>query len=304
MACYHPLPAHQGPDGRVFFGPELRGRESVRDLDLPCGQCVGCRLERSRQWAMRCMAEAQMHEHSCFLTLTYDDEHYHPSLNYRDFQLFMKRLRKSAPKASDRERAPKALRFFVCGEYGELNLRPHFHACIFGMSFEDRVLFSRAGGVRTYTSPLLSRLWPFGFSLIGDVTFQSAAYVARYIMKKVTGDLAEAHYRVVNVKTGEIVDRVPEFCHMSLKPGIGSTWYDKYRSDVYPSGKMVSNAVECKPPKFFDRRFKKEFPDDYGVMIFERELQARLRSLDNTNERLRDKEKVTTARVNFLKRSL
>lgn len=223
MPCFHPMPAVRLPDGSVTF--TSRSKVDGNDFELPCGQCAGCRLERSRQWAIRCVHESQMHERNCFITLTYSDEFLppHGGLIYRDFQLFMKRLRK---------RTGVPVRFFMCGEYGELDQRPHFHAILFGCDFDDRKYFSKTGsGYKLYTSDLLSELWGMGHCPVGNVTFDSAAYVARYCMKKVTGDLADAHY-AVDTPNG-IFQREPEFAHMSLKPGIGSTWLAKYRSDVF-----------------------------------------------------------------------
>lgn len=202
MPCYHPMPAVRMSDGSVSFVSRNK-RGVVDDLELPCGQCIGCRLERSRQWAMRCLHEASMHDVNSFITLTYDDEHLPVggTLVYADFQRFMKRLRKAFE--------PLKIRFYAGGEYGEGTSRPHFHACLFGLHFHDRKYFKRtSAGERIYTSDILSRLWPYGHSSVGNVTFQSAAYIARYCVAKVTGDLAAAHYRVVT-EDGEIVDRVP-----------------------------------------------------------------------------------------------
>ena len=285
MPCYKPLQAYQCADGSVVF-QERRGRDSVRSLLLPCGQCIGCRLERSRQWAMRCMAEAALYEHNSYVTLTYRPEVMPEdgSLRYRDFQLFMKRLRKYY----------KA-RFFMCGEYGENFGRPHFHAILFNVHFEDRSYFMVSpSGARLYRSQVLELLWPHGFSSIGDVTFESAAYVARYCMKKVTGDNAQYWY-------GE---REPEFCHMSLKPGIGARWIDKYLTDVYPSGMMVVNGAECKSPRYFDKRFKKVSDEEFAQLVMRREQLARANYLDNTEARLSVKEQVAAARLRSLKRSL
>jgi hypothetical protein len=183
MACYKPLTAYQCADRSIIWR-EIPGADVVRTLSLPCGQCVGCRLERSRQWAVRCMHEAQMHTSNCFITLTYAPEFIREakdlSLNYEHFQLFMKRLRKRF--------TGKTIRFYMAGEYGELRDRPHFHACIFGLDFEDKKFLKRTEtGSILYTSKILEELWPYGYSSIGDVNFESAAYVARYIMKKVNG---------------------------------------------------------------------------------------------------------------------
>lgn len=293
MACYFPIRAYQGADGSVFFRESVR-TDSVRTLELPCGRCVGCRLERSRQWAIRCVHEASLQEDNCYITLTYEVNPV--TLVYSDFQLFMKRLRRFF--------SPVVVRFFMCGEYGELNLRPHFHACLFGAYFRDRVLFSQDNGFNLYTSADLTKLWPLGFSTVGDVSFQSAAYVARYLMKKVTGDDAKCHYRYVVAETGEVIERLPEFAHMSLKPGIGARWLDKYQSDVYPTGEMVINGVQCKPPKYYDRRFKKLDEDAHTRMSFERESAGKRYASDNTDARLAVREKVAKAKVGLLKRPI
>lgn len=194
MPCYKPLdawrPDRSAVSKRLMFeyNPKYCG-QTMPDLQVPCGQCVGCRLERSRQWAIRCMHEAQMHKQNCFITLTYDDKHLPEDhgLHYKHFQDFMKRLRK---------KYGAGIRFYMCGEYGEQLGRPHFHACIFGMDFADKKLWKTTGSKsKLYRSAELEKLWTFGFSSVGDVNFESAAYVARYIMKKVTGEAATEHYR-------------------------------------------------------------------------------------------------------------
>lgn len=293
MACFRPLQAWQLESGEVVFAE--RG-SVLRPLELPCGQCVGCRLERSRRWAVRCMHESQMHEHSSFVTLTYSDDSGRESLRYRDFQLFMKRLRK--------EFGP--VRFFMCGEYGELNWRPHYHAVLFGVFFADRVLHSERGGFRLYRSPTLERLWPLGFSTVGDVSFESAAYTARYIMKKVTGEAAEAHYRRVSAVTGEIIELVPEFARMSLRPGIGAEWFEKYRSEVFGPGldRVVVQGRELKPPRYYRQYLDRLDPDLGEAVDFARYEKSGLGLEDRTEERLRVREAVASARVKFYSRNV
>lgn len=293
MACFRPLSAWQRDDGSITFVERGAIR---RPLQLPCGQCVGCRLERSRKWAMRCLHEAQMHEDSSYVTLTYNDENCPVSLVYSDFQAFMRRLRKRHGKA----------RFFMCGEYGEENWRPHFHAIIFGVGFRDRTLHSERGDVRVFRSAALEGLWPFGFSTVGDVTFQSAAYVARYVMKKVNGDRADEHYQRVSLSTGELVRVKSEFCRMSLKPGIGATWLQKYRPEVYGrtfEGVMV-NGVRQKPPRYYDKKLEELDPELYEGLELLRYEKAGRCSDDSTVERLAVRERVAEARVSMLKRTL
>lgn len=237
-----------------------------------------------------------MHDANTFVTLTYDDENCPTSLNYADFQKFMKRLRKKFPGS----------RFFMCGEYGETTFRPHYHACLFGVFFPDRELFSTSGKYPTFTSKALSKLWPFGFSTLGDVTFESAGYCARYVMKKVTGLAAKEHYTRADIRTGELVQLMPEFCRMSLKPGIGLTWLQKYHSDVYGESKdgVPVNGTSCKPPRYYDAKLSEMFPDLMDDIEFRRYQRSGLCAEDSTRERLAVREKVTKARINIMKRSL
>ncbi len=266
-----------------------------RDLPvkLPCGQCVGCRLERSRQWAIRCSHEASLYEDNAFITLTYSDAHLPSdgSLNLVHFQKFIKRLRK--------QYGPK-IRYYHCGEYGEKFKRPHYHACLFNFDFEDKKLFQIKNNNRYYTSEILQTLWPMGFSIIGDVTFQSAAYVARYIMKKINGAAAENHY--ANPETGEILK--PEYTTMSRRPGIGSAWLKKYQSDVYPGDFVVMGGKKMKPPKYYDRQYELTNPSEYGQLKTDRVLNAKKFESNNTPERLKTREVVQKARLNLLPRKL
>jgi hypothetical protein len=298
MACFKPLKAFQCFDKSIVF-TEARKHDIVRSLELPCGQCVGCRLERSRQWAIRCMHEASLYKNNCFITLTYDDQHLPDdySLHYDDFQRFMKRLRKRYQG--------KTIRFYMAGEYGENFGRPHFHACIFNLDFEDKYLWQKTdSGSKIYRSKILEELWPFGYSSIGEVNFQSAAYVARYIMKKVTGDMADQHYEEVNFTTGEIIQRKPEFNKMSLKPGIGYKWYQKFKDDVYPHDYVIVNGKKCKPPKFYDKKYADDYPYEFDQLQWDREKSAKARVFDNTPERLLVKEEVLKAKLSRLKRKL
>src|SRR6185295_14361242 len=202
MACFYPLIAFRGPVGKsgkasVVF--DKRKAISIKELELPCGQCIGCRLERSRQWAVRCVHEAQLHSENCVVTLTYANDFLpsDESVHVEHFQNFMKYLRKAI--------YPRKVRFFHCGEYGKESVdadtgeyfpaRPHYHACLFGYDFEDKVEVGKSKtGTPLYTSKFLEKLWTKGISKIGVLDFESAAYVARYITKKVTGDGASEHY--------------------------------------------------------------------------------------------------------------
>ena len=254
-------------------------------LSIPCGKCIGCRLERSRQWALRCLHESRMHEDNCFVTLTFDDAHLpvDMSIRKRDMQLFMKRLR---------NRFGSGIRFFGCGEYGSISLRPHYHLILFGFDFKDKVLYKQTRlGHYLYTSAELSKLWTdpngvsLGFAILGDVSFDSAGYVARYCMKKVSGDHAAAHYQYVS-PSGEIFQREPEFCLMSRRPGLGKAWYDKYKSDVFPSDWLVVNGKKCKPPRYYDGKASEEDLAAFEAIQEKRRSHNQKKSFDNSFDRL------------------
>lgn len=296
MACYKPVDAWQAREGGQVFFYEPRKVETIF-LQLPCGSCIGCGLERSRQWAVRCMHEASLHAVSSFVTLTYDAEHLcaDGSLNYSDFQAFMRRVRKSYGR----------VRFFVAGEYGSVNWRPHWHACLFGFRPSDLSLVkSSASGKTLYRSAFLEGVWPLGYSSVGDVTFDSAAYVARYCLKKISGVDPRDRYRRVDPDTGEVFRLRPEFCRMSLRPGIGGPWFDKYHGEVFPFDRVIVKGRECKPPRYYmtlQKRLDKQLAEGVEYDRYVKSLQF---LGECTPERLADREKVTAGRLAFRKRSL
>lgn len=301
MPCFRPLKGWRAnkpnPNGKYSIVFKRKKGWSDFPVTVPCGQCIGCRLERSRQWAIRCAHEASLYEHNCFITLTFDDNHLPDnfSLDVAIFQKFMKRLRK---------RFGDGIRFYHCGEYGETFGRPHYHACLFNFDFSDKKLWKVSNNNNLYISQSLSELWPFGYSIIGDVTFQSAAYVARYIMKKITGEQANEHYEWVNPETGEIFNRKPEYTTMSRRPGIGKAWLDKFASDVYPYDFVVLNGSKMKPPKYYDRQFEIEYPDDFKKVRRKRVNVSETIIDNNTPERLMCREQVQLARLKNLPRNL
>lgn len=256
--CTSPLPARRVNGQIEFLGRSEKGRffsSAASTLQIPCGQCAECRLKRSREWAVRCMHEASLHRDNCFLTLTYEEDiPGSVSLDYTHFQLFMKRLRSRFPKDK--------IGFFTCGEYGETNprtgevdggkYRAHFHAILFGFNFPDRVPCRMLGRSDLYRSALLDELWRFGACKIGDVSFESAAYVARYAMKKVTGDLAPAVYTIIT-EDGECIERRPELLVMSKRPAIGRMWFEKFGKHVYAHDRVIARGKEMQPPRYYDK---------------------------------------------------
>lgn len=280
MPCFNPLRAWRradfevGPSGKALLTFDRQNAILSTEMVIPCGQCAGCRLERARQWAVRCLHEASLHEQNCFLTLTYDDEHLPSdgSLNKRDFTLFFKRLRK---------KYGNGIRYFQCGEYGEIFSRPHHHCIVFGFDFDDKQVFRRISSGTLYTSDSLSCLWDKGFSTIGSVTFDSVCYVARYIMKKITGSRAEDHYN----------GRLPEYVTMSRRPGIGRLFYDKYKGDMYNYDKcVVTDKFVCKPPKYYDKLYDIHDPERMSDLKSARKLAAATKP-EPTWRRLEEREK-------------
>lgn len=235
----------------ITFNP-LKAINSLNPIEFPCGTCTGCRLAKLEEWATRCTHEAQMHQSNCFITLTYANEHLPDdySVSKRVWQLFFKRLRKDLGSV---------VRFFACGEYGDLNLRPHYHAIIFGYSFPDRVYHSTSEtGGRQYESVKLSKAWPFGRALLSDFSPSLAGYCSGYVMKKIGGDKAASHYNRTHPLTLEPVRVEPEFALQSRNPGIGSTWFDKYKSDIYPHDFVVVDGRQKPVPQYYIRKLQEE----------------------------------------------
>ena len=204
----------------------------------------------SREWAIRMSHEQRMHKASSFLTLTYDDEHLprFGQLVKSDLQDFFKRLRYYLGP----------FRYVACGEYGELNRRPHFHVALFGMDFSaDRVEWGiGVRGDTTYISPQLGKVWTSGNHLVGSLTFESAAYIARYIASRVSGIGASPLPLACDPESGELVMPNPEFLLCSRKPPIGWTWFDEYfRTDVFPHGRVITAQGTPAPvPTAYKRR--------------------------------------------------
>lgn len=314
MTCYHPRSVYKSlwkkPNGKhsITFNtppgaPPVGQPGGSEVIQIPCGQCIGCRLERSRQWAIRCSHEASLYDNNSFITLTYDDAHLPPSgsLDLSHFQKFMKRLRKSykgqQAVITDDGETIYPIRFFHCGEYGELKRRPHYHACLFNFDFPDKKLYKIDNEQPLYNSKILDDLWGMGHAVIGNVTFQSAAYVARYITKKITGEAAEAHY---TNEHGEILK--PEYTTMSRRPGIAADWFKKFGPDVFPGDFVVMNNRKMRPPKFYDRQYELTNPEEFERIKEKRIEDAKKHEEDQTYDRLKTREFIQEKRFEKLHR--
>lgn len=265
------------------------------------------------------MHESQLHEANCFITLTEEqtslqkrrpleyknESNYADSLSIRDAQLFMKRLRKELTKINPSTK----IKFYLVGEYGDKNGRPHYHAAIFGEDFHrDRFRDRKSpSGEQLYRSPTLEKTWTKGYSSIGDLTFQSAAYIARYVMKKQLGRTADSHYER-ETPEGERYWITPEFALMSRGgtkgKGIAHGWFTKYGTDAYPNDFVVMNGHQHKPPRYYDKLYELIDKEGATLMKLEREFTSRSKKADNTPSRLRVREQVAIARLASLKRHL
>ena len=224
------------------------------EMELACGQCLPCRLRRSRDWALRAKHEAEGYLENCFVTLTYADKFVPINGVKREaIKKFMKDLR---------YRKGPGVRFMACGEYGPKNTRPHYHLCLFNVSFPDQYPFSKtAAGSVIYRSPQLEEIWPYGHSSIGELTAESAGYTARYVLKKITGEAAETHYRSVCPVTGEIFDLNPEFIQVSNRPGLGTDWIAANFEAVYARDSIIHNGKQMPVPVFYDKWLAKHHPE-------------------------------------------
>lgn len=325
MPCYLPLDAYHAPGGISFD----RKKSFGIPLQLPCGRCIGCRLEKAKQWALRCHHEASMYKDNDFITLTYATEHLpkNYSLDKDAFPKFIRALRKK----TKRQTKENPIRYYMCGEYGNIccehggwtehaiiekpeilkcNVcttgRPHYHAIIFNYKFPNQKLVSIRNKNRVYTSDLLTKLWPYGGHEIGNVSFTSAGYVARYILKKQNGEFAERDYSVINTETGELTNEkvTPPFTTMSLRPGIGESWYKRFKMDLFPHDyAILPDGRQTPVPTYYRDLLKKDDPGLYQQLRALRIEKAR-NNPDNTPERIETRHYCQLQKAKRLKREL
>lgn len=244
MRCTFPRTVGFKADGKTLAWSQKDYSKEYQTFQLPCGKCIECRLDYARQWAIRCVHEAQMHENNIFVTLTYSDKNLvSPKLDYTDFQLFMKRLRKT-------QNDPIGV--FVTGEYGEKTKRPHWHAILFNFRPRDAKPFRNSpNGDQVYTSDHLEKLWGKGFVEFGSVTFESAGYVARYAAKKlVHGKDDEHEYQPISKK--------------SSKNAIGKKWLERFWPDVFHHGSVVlPDGTKSSIPRYYEKWLKQHHPQKW-----------------------------------------
>lgn len=309
MGCFYPLKATQFPNGEIVIHKRTPGVHQAtatpahlgRDLKLPCNNCIGCKIQRSQEWATRCLHESQQHESNCFLTLTIAPENMAliapgGSLSLSVHQKFMKRLRATLGAK---------ISFYMCGEYGEKLSRPHYHYLIFGYDFVDKKFVKTSdSGEKLYESPSLNLLWPHGKAWIGQVTYDSCAYVASYVMKKMNGAKALEHYRRQD-EAGNDYWLSPEFNQMSRRPAIAQKWWEEFHQDVTENDVIIrKNGGQMKPPRYYDKLLEIMDPGKFAFNKMRRELRSQQLEEDNTPARLADKEIVQMAKLKIKNRPL
>lgn len=257
---------------------------------IPCGHCTACRLNHSKQWATRCMLESETWEENYFITLTYDEEHHiipeeftdkngitwtndgswNGCLEPKDLQLFNKSLREHYRTKYNHT----GIRFFACGEYGTQSGRNHFHEILFNcpiLPSKLKYYKTTFDGNILYTSEEFSKLWGKGYVVIAHFSWNTAAYVARYVTKKFTGINSDLHYGVLG--------QIPEFSRASNRPGIGRFYYDKNRDKLYENDELLiktkrDTTIITKPPKYFDKLYDIDYPDDMQKIKLRRQFEA------------------------------
>lgn len=330
MPCFYPIKAYESKTKKtssgkkyISFGNNPNAGDFPEQepwlwnrIELPCGQCTGCRLEHAKGWAVRCILEAKQWTFNYFITLTYSPENVPintridtetgevidiMTLKKQDLQNFMKRLR----RYYEYHFGPSTIRFFACGEYGEETERPHYHAILFNLPIPDlEPYFVNHEHQMVWKSKIIDDIWGLGITSVGEVSYQSAAYVARYILKKQKGPN--------KVDLG----RADEFTLMSRRPGIAAEYYQQYKEDIYKNDEIIitarmDKAIGVKPPRYFDKLYDLEEPDKLWEAKFNRRQKAinsrnsHLSSTTNTaDELLKIKERKLVSKTATLKRTL
>lgn len=296
MACLGPLTGYASkivnPSGKRSLVFRKSEAHSGVPISIPCGQCVECRLAHAGSWAVRIVKEASCYPSNSFITLTYDNEHLpaDKSLSRRDIALFHKRLHNRLL----RDRG-YGIRFYYSGEYGETYGRPHYHSIIFDFGFPDKVFYKKnARGEPIYRSEFLSELWPAGGNGIGDVTFETAAYTAGYVVDKITGEKADAFYTRLDDEGRPHRIETP-FSFMSK--GIGKPWFLKYGCETYRDDNVVVAGRVRRPPRYFDKLFEGIDPDRLLRLKSVRKRRALLLSRNNSSRTSYAREKIVKARL-------
>lgn len=292
MACYRPLLAWQPANGGQLA---FKGSYGHSPLQIPCGQCIGCRIDRATEWGVRITHESKLYDYNSWLTLTYAENPL--SLVKSDLQGFLRALRQSERRR--KKEVPK-IRFFGVGEYGEKLSRPHFHVCLFNYWPHD----SKRWDDQSHKSDYLEKIWGRGMVDVRQLTWQRAVYLGKYSLKKVGGEMAKEHYTKLDPATGSMVELQPEFALMSRKPGVGNDWYNRYVSDYLPCDNVVIDGQKRRVPKYYWRKFQETDPDTAEVVKATRKQLMEVHADNNTDARLKIREQVAVLKAQAIQRKL
>lgn len=257
-----------------------REKADTHPIAVPCGGCIECRKAKARGWALRCTLEQRSHTKTAFTTLTYDDEHLPGTLSKRDLALWLKRIRKrltrrARKRKGDRSQPIRRLRFFACGEYGETNHRPHYHAILYGADENDRMA--------------IQETWGKGHTYTVNATPAAIAYVAGYAAKKYGDDNPARPSTIIDEETGELLwEYQKPFLQMSRRPGIGAN-AKKYTASWREYA--VLNGKKLQVPKFLHEAWKQTATQEEKEQLAEKKYQRRLtqsQKQDNHNNNYND----------------
>lgn len=312
MPCFHPIKGWIGRDGKFTTNCKKTWIDKREDVQIPCGQCLGCKLEYSRQWAIRCQHELQYHKENCFITMTYDDEHL-PSrgVEKKHVQDFFKRLRYHLNNDDNYKKRLRLyhgrdpsfdfevnIRYFGCSEYGGQTLRPHYHFMIFGFIPDDLVLYSQGGsGCKVYLSEMLSEIWSHGNVLVGEsCNFETAAYIARYVVKNFEQkELLDGNFFKVFHKT---------FVLSSRNPAIGYRYFEENLRQLKRLDKVtIREGLIVNPSKYYDRKLKEVDEKSFMRIKEKRKSELPQESESIFYKRMENREQITEQKV-FKERNL
>ena len=338
MTCYHPLlryetykrykclDGHWAYEAKVISIPKdypypeqyddfeviaalPDGHYRKREL-IPCGKCIGCRLENSKNKATQACYEAEEHKENWFLTITYDDDHLpeaEPAINEEtgeemdpnpggtlkpaDLTNFMKKLR----SYYERKYNHKGIRFMACGEYGSTTGRAHYHTICFNLPILPKNMSFwkfNENHETLWRCPELEKIWGKGMIVAGDVNWSTCAYVGRYITKKVGMPADKQHYKNLGIE--------PEFYRASNRPGIGKTYYEKHKEEIYKKDSMIvkkygGGTMKVKPPKYYDKLYDIENPERMEEIKKQRKKKSEnINKIKYAQTTLYKKEQLTT----------
>lgn len=310
MQCSSPLKGFRRTGGGWTADP--RQSVSGQSLDIPCGQCMACRVNKCQEYTIRFQNEVSLHEANCFWTVTYRDEDLPPnkSLVMDHISAFVKRLRSRV--------SPVRFRFVCNSEYGPSTRRPHYHGLFFGLDFEDRVPLRKTdAGAMSFYSPTLTEVWGLGDCECAPVTEANCRYVAGHTIDKLNGKLADEAYSIVDPHSGEVVELERPSLRMSNRPGIGAGWIDAYECDAFPSGFLIIDGVKRPVPRYYKKRLKDRYSlpgscndpgklihvDDFEVMSRIQRKRGLAMAAENTPERLAVKDELLRIKISRRKRN-